>query len=628
MSNNNNLFLYWTGIEPNIIKILRNIIYLHSNNGDGYKIHLINDSNINHYIKNIPSKFHSLGFAQKADFVRVNVICDNGGIWLDSDTVILDSMDVMFNYLKDKNGFIIKEQNWKPCNGVFGSRANTRLMIDWKNEINRILCSDEKIEWENFGAGILMSFEKNKSVDYFKEYEIIMGLDNIYPVNWHEAYEKYLLEPYDYYKKIIRKFQPFIILVHSVYRAISDITINELLTDTYPLNYFIKKSFQNMKHLVNYDFIEIGTCNYNTLIENSDDETIGISIDPVKYYLDQLPNKKKVNKYNIGISDKDSDAENVYYIPDKIIQSLKLKTWLKGCNTLYTFHPRHIDHNLEQFCTVEKVKVMTPKTLLIENNVKNNKLLKINTEGHDCVILHSLYEFIKNLPNYFLPNKIVFQTNELTKKEDIDNIILKYQSLKYNIEYRNNYITSLILDLNIKIDIHSNIDTIKNEFILKDKNYFEKTKILNILIQPDNNILEIGAKYGELSCIVDRKIGLNKKCIVVDKNVQYINILKQNKHINNCNFYIIHGEISRNNETTLEKIKQIIPLSHINILIITSFNLLEILLNACNLLYKYLHIIIIKSTNIDKPEHQLIISNLTKNRFNEKLKNPLNIWMK
>lgn len=28
--------------------------------------------------------------AHQADFVRVNVICDYGGIWLDSDTLVLE----------------------------------------------------------------------------------------------------------------------------------------------------------------------------------------------------------------------------------------------------------------------------------------------------------------------------------------------------------------------------------------------------------------------------------------------------------------------------------------------------------------------------------------------------------
>ena len=46
-----NIFIYWVGQEYKLISILRNLIYLHSTNGIGYKVHLINHTNINEYIK-------------------------------------------------------------------------------------------------------------------------------------------------------------------------------------------------------------------------------------------------------------------------------------------------------------------------------------------------------------------------------------------------------------------------------------------------------------------------------------------------------------------------------------------------------------------------------------------------
>ena len=58
-----------------------------------------------------------------------------------------------------------------------------------------------------------------------------------------------------------------------------------------------------------HDFVEICTSDFETLIENSSDETIGISVEPIKFYLDKLPNKKKCKKINIGISDKSSNID-------------------------------------------------------------------------------------------------------------------------------------------------------------------------------------------------------------------------------------------------------------------------------------------------------------------------------
>ena len=41
-----------------------------------------------------------------------------------------------------------------------------------------------------------------------------------------------------------------------------------------------------------YDFIEIGTCDCDTLIQECNNTTYGISIEPLKFYLDMLPKKE------------------------------------------------------------------------------------------------------------------------------------------------------------------------------------------------------------------------------------------------------------------------------------------------------------------------------------------------
>ena len=101
-----NVFIFWIGKEYSLIKILRELIYLHSNNGKNYKVHFLNDDNVKDYIKNIPQKYYKLRPAHKADFVRVNVICDYGGIWLDSDTIVMDDLSSsIHSFDLQKGGF-------------------------------------------------------------------------------------------------------------------------------------------------------------------------------------------------------------------------------------------------------------------------------------------------------------------------------------------------------------------------------------------------------------------------------------------------------------------------------------------------------------------------------------------
>lgn len=432
--NNRNLFLYWIGKEYKLISILRKIIYLHSKNGKGYNVILITEKNINEYIKELPDYFISLCPAHQADFVRVNVICDYGGIWLDSDTLVLDSLDNLFSILENKNGFFIRENNNILCNGIFGSKQNTPLMIQWKkNMLNKLQATKGKINWSDIGCTMLQTMYNNNN-SLYNEYEIFNGLDNMYPVNWNNCVREFIVKPYDNYNNLIRSVQPLIVLVNSVYKYLENKTEKEIIEGNMPLNYFINKSFENMR-LKDYDFIEIGTSNFDTLIEQANDDTVGISIDVVKHYIDCLPNKLNCKKINVGISNIKSDVD-VYYIPEHIIKQNNLPNWFKGCNCINNFHPLHIKHKVQHLCKIEKVKVITPEELFYQNNVRSVGFLKIDTEGHDTIILKSLFYYIKNLPTIFYPKKILFESNEHSKKEYVDEIIQLYHSIGYKLVNR------------------------------------------------------------------------------------------------------------------------------------------------------------------------------------------------
>jgi hypothetical protein len=429
-----NLFLYWVGKDYKLISILRNLIYLHSTNGKGYNVHLITERNINEYIKDIPPYFSNICHAHQADFIRVHVICEYGGIWLDSDTLVLDSLDSLFDIIENRNGFFIRENNNILWNGIFGSKKNTELMLKWKEKLTKILDMKKgMIGWCEIGNDMLQNLYNENNKQY-EEYIILNGLDNLYPVNYNKCIDEYINKPYDNYKKIVREYQPLIALVSSVYKEIENRTEKEILEGNMPLNYFINKSFENMK-LRDYDFIEIGTSNFDTLIQSADDNTKGISVDAVKYYIDNLPEKENVKKINVGISDVNSYLD-VYYIPEKVIEQNNLPNWFKGCNFINNYHELHIEHNVSHLCKIERVKVITTYELFYQNSVRHIQYLKIDTEGHDCVILKSLFSYIKYLPILFYPKKILFETNSHTNPIDVDEVIQLYCSIGYRLESR------------------------------------------------------------------------------------------------------------------------------------------------------------------------------------------------
>lgn len=189
---------------------------------------------------------------------------------------------------------------------------------------------------------------------------------------------------------------------------------------------------------MNLDFIEIGTSDFDTEIQACSDDARGISIDPVLHYLEKLPQKKGVEKVCAAISDCDGVAM-VYTVPEKIIQDHDLPYWVKGCNSIDHPHPT-IERLFEQYgissssgWDVQKIPKLSFRTLVKQYDIRSIDYLKIDTEGHDCVIMRDIYRELKN-PDTPLakPKKVLFESNILSLKADQESIVKMFESIGYN----------------------------------------------------------------------------------------------------------------------------------------------------------------------------------------------------
>lgn len=195
------------------------------------------------------------------------------------------------------------------------------------------------------------------------------------------------------------------------------------------------------------NFLEIGTSNFRTLIENADDNDRGISVEPLKYYLDQLPNKKNVIKENCAISFDNSENEiKIFFIPEETIDRNQLPEWLKGCNKLNEYHPKHVELNITNLVQIQTVKQIPISKLFEKYNIESLELLKIDTEGGDCDILLNLCQYLKEKSKTAFPKKIIFETNFLTPEDKLQQVLFEYSKLGYKKGKKKKSDTVLILN--------------------------------------------------------------------------------------------------------------------------------------------------------------------------------------
>jgi len=178
---------------------------------------------------------------------------------------------------------------------------------------------------------------------------------------------------------------------------------------------------------MHYDFIEIGTSNFDTLAISSPDDQLGIVVEPIKRYIDSLPDRENVIKVNAAISmDGNTDDAKIYYIPEEIIDSNSdVPFFFKGCNSLNEYHPLHLEHDLKHLVKIDVVPCMTILDLFKKYDVESVTYLQTDTEGADAGILTQLQNYMLNDNTSFRPKRIKFEAKYMSQ-EDQERILYNF----------------------------------------------------------------------------------------------------------------------------------------------------------------------------------------------------------
>ena len=185
---------------------------------------------------------------------------------------------------------------------------------------------------------------------------------------------------------------------------------------------------------MHYNFIEIGTADFDTEIQKLDGR-IGLSIDIIQEYLDNLPTVSNVKKICCGVSNKN-------YMVDAFKPNFPshFPSWLRGCVSIIKPHKHVINYcnqtnvNYNNYMTVRKVPIITADELIKNENITGVDFLKIDTEGHDCVILNAWLDCCLSTPT-LLPKHILYESKDLTDSNDLLQMRERLIKLNYTLKF-------------------------------------------------------------------------------------------------------------------------------------------------------------------------------------------------
>jgi FkbM family methyltransferase len=176
--------------------------------------------------------------------------------------------------------------------------------------------------------------------------------------------------------------------------------------------------------------------------------------------------------------------------------------------------------------------------------------------------------------------------------------------------------------------------------------------LANKYILENDVVLELGARYGSVSCIINSKLDNKYNQVVVEPDSRVWDVLEKNKIINNCKFNIVKGFISNKRlglenlddrygygttsiETddtnipsyTLHEIEQKYNLKF-NVLVADCEGFLETFFDENPELYDKLELLIHEADYPEKCNYGKIKTNLKNSKFINILKGFQNVWVK
>jgi hypothetical protein len=188
---------------------------------------------------------------------------------------------------------------------------------------------------------------------------------------------------------------------------------------------------------VDWDFIEIGTSDYETLNMDSSRVTQrGLSVEPVTYYYKKLQKTRLHQTLQAAVID-DRQAKNlsVFYIdPDILREHPEWPEWVRGVNKMSEVH-----HTAEGFLRSqnmdpgrcmrnESVRAMPMYDLLASHGACRIGFLKIDTEGMDCPLTLAYLRFLLEQGAECHADAIQIELNENTPRRSQE-VVLRYLTL-------------------------------------------------------------------------------------------------------------------------------------------------------------------------------------------------------
>ncbi len=137
---NHTIWMYWENArnrrKPAYLDLCLETIKLHS---PRYRIVVLNENSVFDFIPDLRRDISRIEqIAHRADYIRARILHEQGGIWLDSDIILLREIEIEAE-LRQVDLVGVSEEYGKPSIWFLGANPRNPVIAEWIREMDRVL---------------------------------------------------------------------------------------------------------------------------------------------------------------------------------------------------------------------------------------------------------------------------------------------------------------------------------------------------------------------------------------------------------------------------------------------------------------------------------------------------------
>lgn len=174
-----NIWMFWKNPPgqtdpPAYIKLCMETIHKHCNTD--FDIHLVTTENVKHFLPNISPMFFKIAQINNlSNYLRYHLLYEHGGIWLDADLILFQSLKPLYEFLKEGIDLIATAsptlKYGEPECGFLLSKKGGAVITKAVQVIEYALSmhpSNHIFKWGSLGPGTIRQAVKGKRYEHLE----------------------------------------------------------------------------------------------------------------------------------------------------------------------------------------------------------------------------------------------------------------------------------------------------------------------------------------------------------------------------------------------------------------------------------------------------------------------------